>query len=62
MSIKIVQESADLETYQEWRNTDLMSKMDFNPLVMFVVIPTIVQASCLILMGACMYLNVIVYA
>ena len=62
MSIKIVQEAADLETYQEWRNTDLMSKMDFNPLVMFVVIPTIVQASCLILMGACMYLNVIVYA
>ena len=62
MSIKIVQEAAELETYQEWRNTDLMSKMDFNPLVMFVVIPTIVQASCLILMGACMYLNVVVYA
>jgi hypothetical protein len=62
MSIKIVQEAADLETYQEWRNTDLMSKMDFNPLVMFVVIPTIVQASCLMLMGACMYLNVVVYA
>jgi hypothetical protein len=36
--------------------------MDFNPLVMFVVIPTVVQASCLLLMGACMYLNVIVYA
>jgi hypothetical protein len=31
-------------------------------LVMFVVIPTIVQASCLLLMGACMYLNVIIYA
>ena len=62
MSIKKIQEAADLETYKEWRNTDLMSKMDFNPLVMFVVIPTIVQASCLLLMGACMYLNVIVYA
>jgi|TARA_B110000093_G_scaffold8821_1_gene8416 hypothetical protein len=62
MSIKIIQEAADLETYKEWRNTDLMSKMDFNPLVMFVVIPTIVQASCLLLMGACMYLNVIIYA
>ena len=62
MSIKIIQEAADLEAYKEWRNTDLMSKMDFNPLVMFVVIPTIVQASCLLLMGACMYLNVIVYA
>ena len=62
MRIKIIQEAADLETYKEWRNTDLMSKMDFNPLVMFVVIPTVVQASCLLLMGACMYLNVIVYA
>ncbi len=62
MSIKIIQEAADLETYKDWRNTDLMSKMDFNQVVMFVVIPTIVQASCLLLMGACMYLNVIVYA
>ena len=34
MSIKIIQEAADLETYKEWRNTDQMSKMDFNPLVM----------------------------
>ena len=62
MSITIIQEAADLETYKDWRNTDLMSKMDFNQVVMFVVIPTIVQASCLLLMGACMYLNVIVYA
>jgi hypothetical protein len=62
MAIKIVKEAADLETYQEWRNTDGMSKMDFNPLVMFVVIPTIVQASCLLLMGSFMYLNVIFFA
>jgi hypothetical protein len=62
MSIKIIQEVADLETYKEWRNTDQMSKMDFNPLVMFVVIPTIVQASCLLLMGSFMYLNVIFFA
>mgnify|MGYP001465693961 FL=1 len=62
MSIKIVQEAADLETYKEWRSTDQMSKMDFNPLVVFVVIPTIVQASCLLLMGSFMYLNVIFFA
>ena len=62
MSIKIIQEAADLETYKEWRNTDQMSKMDFNPLVMFVVIPTIVQASCLLLMGSFMYLNAIFFA
>ena len=62
MSIKIVQEAADLETYKEWRSTDQMSKMDFNPLVVFVIIPTIVQASCLLLMGSFMYLNVIFFA
>ena len=62
MSIKIVQEAADLETYKKWRSTDQMSKMDFNPLVVFVVIPTIVQASCLLLMGSFMYLNVIFFA
>jgi ABC-type transport system involved in cytochrome bd biosynthesis fused ATPase/permease subunit len=62
MAIKIVQEAADLETYKEWRNTDQMSSMAFNPLVMFVVVPTIVQASCLLLMGTCMYLNVIFFA
>ena len=62
MSIKIVQEAANLETYKEWRSTDQMSKMDFNPLVVFVVIPTIVQASCLLLMGSFMYLNVIFFA
>ena len=62
MSIKIIQEAADLETYQEWRNSDQMSKMDFNPLVMFVVIPTIVQASCLLLMGSLMYLNVVFFS
>jgi hypothetical protein len=28
-----------------------MNKMNFNPLVMFVVIPTVVQAGCLIFMG-----------
>jgi hypothetical protein len=62
MSIKIVQEAADLETYKKWRSTDQMSKMDFNPLVVFVIIPTIVQASCLLLMGSFMYLNVIFFA
>lgn len=62
MSIQIIQEAADLETYKEWRDADQMSSMEFSPLVMFVVIPTIVQASCLGLMGACMYLNFIFFA
>jgi hypothetical protein len=39
-----------------------MNKMNFNPLVMFVVIPTIVQAGCLIFMGAAMFLNTAIFA
>jgi hypothetical protein len=35
--------------------------MDFNPLVLFVVIPTIVQAGCLIFMGAAMLLNTVIF-
>ena len=46
---------------KEWRETDFMSSMKFNPLVMFVVIPTIVQASCLLMMGASMYLASVLF-
>ena len=49
--LKIVKEQADESTYQDWRKEDYMNKMNFNPLVMFVVIPTIVQAACLVFMG-----------
>ena len=44
MKLQIVKDQADENTFQEWREEDYMNKMDFNPLVMFVVIPTIVQA------------------
>ena len=46
---------------KDWRETDFMSSMNFNPLVMFVVIPTIVQASCLLMMGASMYLASVLF-
>ena len=49
--LKIVKEQADESTYQDWREEDYMNKMNFNPLVMFVVIPTVVQAACLVFMG-----------
>ena len=52
MRLQIVKEQADETTLQDWREEDYMNKMNFNPLVMFVVIPTIVQAGCLIFMGA----------
>ena len=62
MRLQIVEEQADETTLQDWREEDYMNKMNFNPLVMFVVIPTIVQAGCLIFMGAAMLLNTAIFA
>mgnify|MGYP001246424535 FL=1 len=62
MKLQIVKEQADETTLQDWREEDYMNKMNFNPLVMFVVIPTIVQAGCLIFMGAAMLLNTAIFA
>lgn len=31
------------EEYEEWRENDYFSKGDFDPLFLFVVIPTIIQ-------------------
>ena len=62
MRLQIVKEQADETTLQDWREEDKMNKMNFNPLVMFVVIPTIVQAGCLIFMGAAMLLNTAIFA
>ena len=62
MRLQIVKEQADETTLQDWREEDYMNKMNFNPLVMFVLIPTIVQAGCLIFMGAAMLLNTAIFA
>ena len=62
MRLQIVKEQADETTLQVWREEDYMNKMNFNPLVMFVVIPTIVPAGCLIFMGAAMLLNTAIFA
>jgi hypothetical protein len=62
MRLQIVKKQADETTLQDWREEDYMNKMNFNPLVMFVVIPTIVQAGCLIFMGAAMLLNTAIFA
>ena len=59
--LKIVKEHADESTYQDWRKEDYMNKMNFIPLVMFVVIPTIVQAACLVFMGGAMLLNTYIF-
>ena len=59
--LKIVKDQADESTYQDWREEDYMNKMNFNPLVMFVVIPTVVQAACLVFMGGAMLLNTYIF-
>ena len=59
--LKIVKEQADESAYQDWREEDYMNKMNFNPLVMFVVIPTVVQAACLVFMGGAMLLNTYIF-
>ena len=62
MKVQIVKDQADQTTFEDWRNEDYMNKMEFSPLVMFVVIPTIVQATCLLFMGAAMLLNTFIFA
>jgi|TARA_A200000159_G_scaffold162091_1_gene185240 hypothetical protein len=49
------------EEIKEWHETDYWMKMDFDPLVMFVVIPTIIQISALAFMFAVMSLNNVIF-
>jgi len=44
------------EEVAEWRVSDYWNRGDYDPLVMFVVIPTLVQLSCFALMAGVMYL------
>ena len=61
MRLQVVKDQADEDTFLEWRDVDYMNKMEFNPLVLFVVIPTVVQAACLLFMGAAMLLNTFIF-
>jgi len=45
------------EEFEKWREEDFFSKGDFDPLLLFVVIPTIIQLSCVFAMGAVMMLS-----
>jgi hypothetical protein len=46
---------------KEWHETDYWMKMDFNPLVMFVVIPTIIQLMALGFMFGVMAINNVIF-
>lgn len=45
------------EEFQEWREKDFFSKGDFDPLLAFVVIPTVIQLSAFFFMLAIFQLN-----
>ena len=45
------------EEVKAWRQEDYWNKGDYDPLVMFVVIPTIVQVMSMGMMFTVMYLN-----
>jgi len=49
------------EEMAAWRQEDYWNRGDYDPLVMFVVIPTIVQVMCMGMMFAVMYLNSIIF-
>ena len=62
MEQKVNYVEATPEEVKEWHETDYWMKMDFNPLVMFVVIPTIIQITAVAFMGAVMFANQIFFS
>ena len=49
--------NATPEQVNQWHEEDYWMKMDYNPLVMFVVIPTIIQVMALAFMFGVMAIN-----
>jgi hypothetical protein len=49
------------EEMAAWRQEDYWNRGDYDPLVMFVVIPTIVQVMCMGMMFTVMYINSIIF-
>ena len=44
-----------------WRQDDYWNRGDYDPMIMFVVIPAIIQIMALGMMGAVMYLNSLIF-
>ena len=49
------------EELEAWRKEDYWNRGDYDPMVMFVVIPAIIQIMALGMMGAVMYLNTLFF-
>ncbi len=55
MEQKINYEEATPEQVEEWHKQDYWMRMDFNPMIMFVLIPAIIQITCLAFMASVMF-------
>lgn len=62
MEQKVNYVEATPEEVKAWHKEDYWVRMDYSPMVMFVVIPAIIQISCLALMGAVMFANQIFFS
>ncbi len=49
------------EDVQAWRQEDYWNRGDYDPMVMFVVIPAIIQIMAMAMMGAVMFLNTLLF-
>ena len=49
------------EEFEAWRKTDYWNRGDYDPMVMFVVIPAIIQLLAMAGMAAVMFLNSLVF-
>ena len=50
------------EEVEAWRQEDYWNRGDYDPMVMFVVIPAIIQIMAMAMMGAVMFINSIAFA
>ena len=53
--------NATPEQVKEWHKEDYWMKMDFNPLVMCVVIPTCIQLGAMVMMFGVMFMNSLLF-
>ena len=53
--------NATPEQVKEWHEEDQWMRMDFNPLVMCVVIPTLIQLGAMGMMFAVMFMNSLLF-
>ena len=49
------------EEFEAWRKTDYWNRGDYDPMIMFVVIPAVIQIMALAMMGGVMFINSLLF-